>query len=226
VSSPWLAEAGAVFVKEWRSELRGRSSLSTLALFAITTLVVLSLALGPVGVSRANRVWISPTILWILLFFSAALGLPRAFVREEESHTATALRLAATPSALFAGKLLYTLTLLAALEALVAPLFLAALQVEVPRPGLFAAALALGGLGLAAASTLVAAIAAQGEGRTTLFSVLALPLLVPLLLLAISLTRAALAPEAPIEPALPQLLLYDGTVVVAGFMLFPAVWNP
>jgi heme exporter protein B len=226
VSSPWLAEAGAVFVKEWRSELRGRSSLSTLALFAITTLVVLSLALGPVGVSRANRVWISPTILWILLFFSAALGLPRAFVREEESHTATALRLAATPSALFTGKLLYTLTLLAALEALVAPLFLAALQVEVPRPGLFAAALALGGLGLAAASTLVAAIAAQGEGRTTLFSVLALPLLVPLLLLAISLTRAALAPEAPIEPALPQLLLYDGTVVVAGFMLFPAVWNP
>ena len=100
MSSPWLAEAAAVFVKEWRSELRGRSSLATLALFAVTTLVVLSLALGPVGVSRANRLWIAPAILWILLFFAAALGLPRAFVHEEESRTAIA-RLGAVQEGIF-----------------------------------------------------------------------------------------------------------------------------
>ncbi|MEZ5312183.1 MAG: heme exporter protein CcmB [Thermoanaerobaculia bacterium] len=163
MSSAWIAEAGALFAKEWRTELRGRHAISTLALFAVTTLVVLSLALGPVGVSREDRTWVAPVVLWILLLFSASLGLPRSFVREEESRTAIALRLAATPSALFAGKLLYTLTLLFALELLVAPLFLAALQIEVARWGLFGLALGLGGAGLAAASTLVAAIAAQGE---------------------------------------------------------------
>ncbi|MGE0641100.1 MAG: heme exporter protein CcmB [Thermoanaerobaculia bacterium] len=226
MSSAWIAEAGALFAKEWRTELRGRHAISTLALFAVTTLVVLSLALGPVGVSREDRTWVAPVVLWILLLFSASLGLPRSFVREEESRTAIALRLAATPSALFAGKLLYTLTLLFALELLVAPLFLAALQIEVARWGLFGLALGLGGAGLAAASTLVAAIAAQGEGKTTLFSVLALPVLVPLLLLAITLTRAAFEPTGLPDGILLQLVLYDGTVVVAGFMLFPAVWNP
>lgn len=226
MSSDWLAEASAIFVKEWRTELRGRHALSTLALFAITILVVVSLALGPVGVSREDRTWIAPVVLWILLLFSAALGLPRAFVREEESRTAIALRLAATPSALYAGKLLFTLSILLLLELLVAPLFLAALQLDVARAGAFVLALALGGLGLAAASTLVAAIAAQGEGKTTLFSVLALPVLVPLLLLAVTLTRAAFAETTDLAPIVTQLLLYDGSVVVAGFMLFPAVWNP
>lgn len=226
MSSSWVAEALAVFSKEWRTELRGRHSLSTLALFSVTILVVVSLALGPVGVSREDRTWVAPVVLWILLLFSALLGLPRAFVREEESRTAVALRLAATPSALYAGKLLFTFSLLIVLEILVAPLFLAALQLEPARVGVLALALAAGGLGLAAASTLVAAIAAQGEGKTTLFPVLALPVLVPLLLLAVILTRAALDAAAPLDPALTQLLLYDATVVVAGFMLFPAVWNP
>lgn len=226
MSSGWLAEAAAVFAKEWRTELRGRQALSTLALFAVTTLVVVSLALGPVGVSRDDRVWIAPVMLWILLLFSAALGLPRAFAREEEAKTAIALRLAATPSALYLGKLAYTWTLLAAIEALVAPLFLAALQIEVVRLAPFVLALAAGGFGLAAASTLVAAIAAQGEARTTLFSVLALPVLVPLLLLAVTLTRLAFGGEEPVTPVLTQILLYDGTVAVVGFMLFPAVFNP
>lgn len=226
MSYGWPAEAIAVFAKEWRTELRGRHAISTLALFAITTLVVVSLALGPIGVSSAERAWIAPVVLWILLLFSASLGLPRAFVREEESRTAIALRLAATPSALYAGKLLFTLSLLLALELLLAPLFLAALQVEVERIGVFAAALALGAVGLAGASTLIAAIAAQGEGKTTLFPVLALPVLVPLLLLAVTLSRAAFDETSLLEPAMTQLLLYDGTVVVAGFMLFPAVWNP
>jgi heme exporter protein B len=225
MSSAWPAEAKAVFLKEWRTELRGRQALSTLGLFALTTLVVVSLALGPVGLSRDDRAWIAPVILWILLLFSSALGLPRAFAREEESRTAIALRLSATPSALYAGKLLYSLSLLAALELLVAPLFLAALQLDVVRFAPFALALALGGIGLAAASTLVAAIAAQGEGRTTLFSVLALPVLVPLLLLAVTLTRAAFDPGAALDPFVTLLVLYDASVVVVGFMLFPPVWN-
>ena len=100
------------------------------ALFAVTTLVVVSLALGPVGVQRtAERIAVAPVLLWLILLFAAAAGLPRAFVHEEESHTATALRLAATPSALFAGKRAYSLSLLAASRRPSTPLFLALLQI-------------------------------------------------------------------------------------------------
>ncbi len=223
--SNWLAETLAVFAKDWRSELRTRYALNTILLFALSTLVIVSLALGPLGTRPADRAAVLPVVLWLILLFAAAAGLPRGFAHEEETHTATALRLAATPSALFCGKLLYSLTLLAALEVLVVPLFLAMVQLEVDRPWLLVSALLAGGYGLAAGSTLVAAIVAQARGKAALFSVLAFPVLVPLLLLAVALTRAAVGGD-PAADALRQLLLYDASVTVAGLMLFPAVWNP
>ena len=223
--STWAAEAAAVFAKEWRCELRTRYALNTLGLFAFTTLVVVSVSLGPLGVSLSQGTAVLPVLLWVILLFSAAAGLPRAFVHEEETQTATALRLAATPSALFCGKLLYGLTLTLALEVLVTPVFVAMTSLTVRSPGLLAGVLAAGGFGLAAGSTLVAAIIAQARAKGTLFSVLAFPVLLPLLLIAVELTRGAVAGD-PADVALLQLLLYDATVTVAGFMLFPVVWNP
>jgi heme exporter protein B len=224
-ASTWAAEAMAVFAKEWRVEFRTRYALSSLGLFAFTTLVVVSVSLGPLGVSLAQGTAVLPVLLWIILLFSAAAGLPRAFVHEEETQTATALRLAATPSALFCGKLLFGLTLTFALEILVTPVYVAMTSLTVKSPGLLAAVLAAGGFGLAAGSTLVAAIIAQARAKGTLFSVLAFPVLLPLLLIAVELTRGAVAGDAA-DVALLQLLLYDASVTVAGFMLFPVVWNP
>lgn len=223
--SSWAAEAGAIFAKEWRCELRSRYALSTLALFAFTTLVVVSLALGPLGVARSKGSVLLPVLLWLILLFALTAGLPRAFVHEEESKTAAALRLAATPSAVYCGKLLFGLTLTVLLEALITPLFLAMTGLSVAAPGLLVATLAAGGVGLAAGSTLVAAIMGQAKSRGNLFAVMAFPILLPLLLLAIELTQNA-ADGAAAGVALPQLLLYDGSVTIVGLMLFPAVWNP
>ncbi len=224
-ASTWAAEAVAVFAKEWRCELRTRYALSTLALFAFTTLVVVSVSLGPLGVMKSQGSAVLPVLFWIIILFSVAAGLPRAFVQEEESQTAIALRLSATPSALFCGKLAYGLTVIFALEALITPVYVAIMSLSVRAPGLLVVALAAGGYGLAAGSTLVAAIIAQARSKGTLFAVMAFPVLLPLLLLAIELTRNALGGE-PAGVALSQLLLYDGAVTIAGLMLFPAVWNP
>jgi heme exporter protein B len=224
-ASTWAAEAAAVFVKEWRCEFRTRYALNTLALFAFTTLVVVSFSLGPLGVSRSQGTSVLPVLLWIILLFSVAAGLPRSFVQEEEAQTAMALRLAATPSALFCGKLLYGLTLVLALEVLVTPAYLVMTSLDVTSPGLLAAVLAAGGYGLASGSTLVASIIAQARSKGTLFSVLSFPVLLPLLVIAVQLTQGAVSGD-PGGVALPVLLLYDASVTVAGLMLFPVVWNP
>jgi heme exporter protein B len=221
----WIAASLAVLRKDWRTELRARHALGSVALFALSSLVVLSLALGPLGAAGSERRTVLPALLWILILFAAAAGIPRAFVHEEEARTAIALRLAATPSALFAGKLLYAVSLTWLVESLLAPLFLALMQLEVAGGGEFVAALLLGGIAVASASVLVAAIAAQAAARGPLFAVLAFPVLLPAVLLAVDATRAAISGD-PAGPALAQLALYDGSVVVAGMMLFPALWNP
>jgi heme exporter protein B len=228
MSSDWAAEAAAVFAKEWRCELRTRHALATLGLFALTTLLVASLVFGPIGNDAAMAARVVPVLVWLILLFAACAGLPRVFVHEEESRTATALRLAARPSTLFAGKLAHVATLVLALETVVAPLAIVLFDLEVAHGGRLVAALVAGGMAVAAATTLLAAIVAQGRGASTLFAVLALPVLLPALALAVAATRAALGAGSgdDLGASLELLLLYDGSVVVAGFLLFPAVWNP
>ena len=221
----WWRQCLAIAEKEWRTELRTRHAIMAVLLFAVTTLVTISLALGPAGVSTPERATVLPVLLWILLLFAVATGLPRAFGQEEETHTATALRLSVEPSALYAGKTLYGLSLVVAVEALVTPLFLGLTGLPVPHAGRLVAALGLGALGLAAVSTLIAAMVARASNRGALFPVLAFPVLLPLLLLAVELTRSAVTGE-PAPGVITQLLLYDGALATAGLMLFPPVWNP
>lgn len=220
----FCARAFAVLAKDWRTELRSRYALNSLALFAFSTLVTVSMALGPIGSSDEAESML-PVVLWLILLFAATAGLPRTFVGEEETHTAIALRLSAEPEAVFAGKLGFALTLTFALEILVVPLFLAMTDLVPKQPGLFVATLLAGGFGLAAGSTLVAAMVAQARGKGTLFAVLLLPILVPLLVMAVALTRAAVSGEPPLVE-ITQVLLYDGMVTIGGFLLFPPVWNP
>jgi heme exporter protein B len=220
----WLAETWAILSKEWRCELRTRYALSTVLLFAFTTLIAVSISVGPAGASPEQRP-LMPVLLWLILLFAATAGLPRTFVHEEETHTADPLRLSARPSCLFCGKTLYNMTLLFILEAAVTPLFVVLLQLEVHDPASFIATLAVGGVGLAVGSTLIAAMVAQARVRGPLFAVLAFPILLPLLKLVIDASFVAVSGDAP-GPALILAILYDSMVTVASLMLFPAVWNP
>ena len=227
--SIWAAETRAVLAKEWQTELRTRYALNTVGLFAFSTLVVVSIALGPAGTSEAARPFV-PVLLWLILLFAASAGLPRTFVHEEESGSAIALRLSARPSCVFCGKALYNLSLIWLLEILVTPLFLGMLQLPVPQPGTLALALLVGGYGLAIGSTLTAAMVAQANARGPLFAVLAFPILLPVLKFSIDATVGAGTSDALLvaqgQVALKMALLYDASLTVASLMLFPPIWNP
>lgn len=214
----------AVFGKDWRAELRTRYALSTVFLFSLTTLMVVSLSIGPIGGSAEARPLL-PVFLWLILLFAASAGLPRTFVHEEESRSADALRLSAQPSAVFAGKCLYNLTLIMALVLVVTPLFVGMLALPIVNARAFVLGLIAGAFGLAVASTLIAAMVAQARARGPLFAVLAFPILLPLLKLAIDVSLGAVF-GTPVEIALTLAFLYDAMIVVASLMLFPAIFNP
>jgi heme exporter protein B len=220
-----LAAGRAVFVKDLRSEWRTRVALSSLMLFAFAVLVLVGYALGPTRLAPEDRPMVNSVLLWIVLFFSAMTGLSRAFVKEEEGGTAAALRLSAPPASVLLGKLLVNLLLLLALDAFAVPLFLALMSFEIRQPGLFLAILLLGGLGLASASTFVAAIVSKASSKGTLFAVLATPLLIPPLVAAVSGTTAAATQDdfAAGAEFLKLLVSYAGVMTTAAFFLFDAV---
>lgn len=222
-----LRAAAAVFVKDLRTEWRTRVAINALLLFAFSVLVLVGYAVGPTRLTLEDRPVVNSVLLWIVLFFSAMTGLSRAFVNEEETGTAAALRLTAPPASVFLGKLLANLALLAVVMSVVVPLFLALMSFGVAAPGLFLAVLALGGVGIAAASTFIAAIVSKTAAKGALFAVLATPLLLPPLVAAVTGTRiAATEPDLAAGLDVVRLLFaYDGLMVTASFLLFDAVWR-
>jgi heme exporter protein B len=224
---PILAGARAVLMKDVRTEWRTRVALSALFLFAFAVLVLVGYAVGPTRLSPEDRPTVNSVLLWIVIFFSAMTGLSRVFVREEETGTASALRLRAAPHAVFLGKLFANALLLLVLSLFVVPIFIGMMSFGIECPALLVSLLVLGGFGLAAASTFVAAIVAKASAKSTLFAVLATPLLLPPLVAAVMGTRVA-ATEADLSAGIDFLKLlfaYDGVMTTAAFLLFDAVWR-
>jgi heme exporter protein B len=223
----WRA-AWAVFRKDLRSELRTRYALNALAVFALTVVLVVSFYLGPQLSPRDSTTpAIQATLLWIALFFAALTGLARAFTHEEEVQTATLLRLHASSLAVFVGKWLLNVLLLAVLSVVVTLLLSVLLKLRVVNLMLLATTLLIGGLGLAATLTFIAAIIAKASARSALFAVLTFPVAFPLLVLAITATEQALI-GGSWSPALPQLQglgAYAVATHVAALLLFPFVWD-
>jgi len=224
--SRWLAEALAVAAKDLRAEFRTRVALNSLVLFALTTLAAVSYTIGPYRLSTEDRPFLLSVLLWIVIFFAALAGLDRSFVKEEESHTAPLLRLAAAPTVVWAGKLLYNLVLIMVLMAMLVPLFCVLMGFEIAMPWRFAAVLAAGGFGLAVTTTIIAAIIAQALTRGALFSVLSLPLLLPLLIFLIQGTTAAATSDLDTyRESLRAILSMAGAMTIFSAFLFPVVWR-
>ncbi|MDQ6894156.1 MAG: heme exporter protein CcmB [Acidobacteriota bacterium] len=220
----FLRRSLAVCGKDALQELRRRIAVASVLFFAAASLTLVSFAIGPFGLPPEARERVCSALLWVLLFFSAATGLPRAFVREEESGTALALRLVAPATAVLAGKTLFNFALFAAIAAVTAPAFALLLGWRIGSIGAFAAVLALGGLGLSIVSTFLSALVARASQKSVLFVVISFPLLAPLLLPAIAATVSASLGDVP-WTALRVLVAYDGAAACGAYLLAGAAWE-
>ena len=221
-----LAEALAVAAKDLQTEFRTRVALNSLGLFAVTVLAAVSYTVGPYRIATEDRPFLLAVLMWIVIFFAALAGLDRSFVKEEESHTAPLLRLAASPLAVWLGKLLFNLLLIYLLLAILVPLFCILMGYRVLMVGHFVLILALGGYALAVTTTIVAAIIARALTRGALFSVLSLPLLLPLLIFLIQGTAATADGSLEvIQSTVRAVVSMGGIMTVVSVALFPAVWS-
>lgn len=220
----WVRAALAVFLKDWRSELRTRYAMSALVMFVVTTISIILFSLGGEGASPE----VLSGMLWVVIFFSAMSGLARTFVMEEERGTGMTLALMTPPGAVFAGKLLFNLVLGSGLTLLAVGLYAFFINGFVVQTlSIFLVTIVLGSVGLAAASTIIAAIIARANTKGTLYPVLSFPILLPLLMTVINATRLA-ADGVPFGEAAGEfqiLISYIVVVITASAMLFEYIWK-
>jgi heme exporter protein B len=220
----WMRAAVAVFLKDVRSELRTRYAISALVMFVVTTISIILFSLGGEGASPD----VLAGMLWVVIFFAAMSGLSRTFVMEEERGTGMTLQLMTPASAVFAGKLMFNLALGAGLTLLTVVLYAIFINGFIVQTlSLFLLTILLGSIGLAAASTIIAAIIARANTKGTLYPVLSFPILLPLLMTVINATRLA-ADGAPLSEAAGEfqiLISYIVVVITTSSLLFEYIWK-
>ncbi len=220
-----MAKALAVWRKDIRCEFRTRYAVNAIMLFGVTTLVVVSFAVGQKNLLPE----VYSALFWIIIFFSAMSGLAHIFVREEESKTATVLRLTSDTTPIYLGKLGYNVVLLALLQIVIAPLFLLLTDATLYDPALFIVIVILGSIGLAGATTLIAAIISRASVKGALFAVLSFPILLPLLIGVINATTKALSASgggfSGSSSELQLLVSYAVVMITASLLLFEFVWE-
>ena len=213
----------AVLSKDLHLETRSRYALNTILMFAVTTLAVVSYALGQSGLPSR----LLAALYWIIIFFSAMAALSQVFVREEEAQTAMTLRLKADPTAVYLGKLFFNLILLSLLTGVITPLFFILTDAPTVNIGGFVLVVAVGVIGLCGATTLVAAVISKAAVKGALFAVLSFPLLIlPLMMLVSATDRlwSGLSFGSAMTP-IEGLIAYAVVMITASLMLFKFVWQ-
>ena len=194
----FLRTAWLVLRKDLAIEARSWEVLTTTLFFAASCVLVFAFAFVKEGQAAEDA---AAGILWIAIAFSGTLALGRTFERERYGETLRALLMAPAPRpALYVGKLLGMLALLAMAEAMLVPMVAFLFQATLfTRPLLLAGLLAGGTIGFAAVGTLFAAMLVRARSRDVLLPILLYPITIPVIIAGVRGTSALLA-DTPDEP--------------------------
>ncbi|MGA1197431.1 MAG: heme exporter protein CcmB [Candidatus Latescibacterota bacterium] len=196
--SLFITQTLAIFEKDLRTEWRTKERLSAMVFFAFLVVLIFNFVFEPGSPIMQSA---APGIFWIATTFAGLMGLGRAFAIEKQNDCLLGLRLTpADPGAIFLGKMLGNITAMLFLEALILPILVVFLDIEIfsvlPRLSI---PILLGTLGFAAVGTLFAAMSMNTRLQEALLPILTLPVLTPALLAAVEAFRGILAGDALID---------------------------
>ena len=214
-----------VMRKDFTIEAKSREILYTTLLFALSCVLVFSIAFVKEGEPLEDA---AAGILWIAVAFAGTLALGRTFERERYGETLRALLLAPAPrAAIYVGKMLGIVLLLAVVELLLVPLVAVLFHAPLfAEPLLLAALLASGTLGFSAVGALFAAMLVRARTRDVMLPILLYPMTVPVMIAGVRGTSAVLQSPADTASAVMWIVLlasFDVVFVTVALWTFEPV---
>ena len=220
-----LREISTLLAKDFRLEWRQRAALGGLLLYVGSTVFVCFLSFSLRGGTPPPPAW--NALLWIILLFAALNAVAKGFMQEspgQRLYYNTLVR----PQAVILAKMMNNTLLLMVVALLGLFLYTVFLGNPIQDLPLFVANLLLGAVGFATTLTLVSGIAAKAGGNgATLMAILSFPLMVPMLLLLIKVSKNALdgLDRGLSQQSILTLLALNMIVGATSYLLFPFLWR-
>jgi len=219
-----FSEISGLLKKEITIELRQKYAINGILLYLAGTVFICYLSINLQATQLHPIIW--NALYWIILLFTAVNAVAKSFLHES-AGLMTYYYTIASGQSIIASKIIYYSLLLTGLAVIGLGFYGLVLGNPVQNPGLFIINIMLGSVGMATTLSLVSSIAAKAQNNQTLLAILGLPLLIPVLLMSIKISKNALdgLPWASSYDELAVLGSIDAIVCALAIILFPYIWR-
>ncbi len=219
-----IREIKALIDKEIRLELRQKYAINGMLLYIVSTVYVCYLSFRLKTNHIDNITW--NTLFWIIILFTAVNAIAKSFTQERYGRLLYYYTLA-SPVGIILSKIVYNTLLMLLLSLVGFGVYALVMGNPVGDVGLYLLALVLGAIGFASTLTMIAGIASKAENSATLMAILSFPIIIPMLLMLIKVSKNAMdgLDRGQSSDEIMMLLAMDAIVLVLSVILFPFLWK-
>jgi heme exporter protein B len=217
-----------LFKKEVTLEWRSKYAFNGVLLYVVSTVFVcyISFNLNP-GFSGSKSypiVW--NVLFWIIMLFASVNAIAKSFMQESKSRLLYYYSIA-SPQAIILSKTIYNILLMSLLSLLALLVYILFFTNNVGDPLYYFFTVLLGSISFSTVFTMISAIASKAGNNGTLMAILSFPVIIPVILLLIRLSKNAMdgIDRSLSYGNIGALLAVNVIVVVTSLLLFPYLWR-
>ncbi|MTI38580.1 heme exporter protein CcmB [Fulvivirga lutimaris] len=210
--------------KELKIEWRNKYALNGILLYLVSTIFICYLSFN-VKYNQLNVVtW--NALFWIIILFASINAVAKSFIQEKQERLLYYYTII-SPQALIFARIIYNALLLVLVALLGFFFYGLILGNPVVNTWLFVAIILLASVGFSSTLTLISAIASKAGNNQTLMAVLGFPIILPMLLMVIKVSKNAID-GLELSASLDELITLLAINIIVGavsFLLFPYLWR-
>ncbi|MFC6101764.1 heme exporter protein CcmB [Olivibacter domesticus] len=215
-----LKQVSLLVQKEITLEWRSKYALNGILLYVISTVFVCYQAFKSVHPIIWNA------LFWIIMLFAAINAITKSFVQESRGRQLYYYSLVSA-KAVILSKIIYNVLLMLLLSAVAFFVYSTIFKNKLGDPTLYFITVMLGNLSFATVLTMVSGISAKAGNNGTLMAILSFPVIIPLLIVLIKLSKNAMdgLDRSISYNEITVLLAINLIVITVSLLLFPYIWR-
>ncbi len=210
--------------KEFLSEWRQRYALNGIVLYLASTIFVVYMSFRLKAGAIDEPTW--NALFWIIILFTATNAVAKSFIQESPGRLLYYYSLA-KPEAFIVSKTIYYSVLMISMAFVGLSFYSLVMGSPVADLTMFLTVTCLGSIGLASALTMISGIASKAPNSSSLMAILSFPVLIPLLLIIIKTSKAAMdgLDRGVYLDDMLILVAINAIIIAVSYLLFPYLWR-
>ncbi|MXV51551.1 ABC transporter permease [Pedobacter sp. HMF7647] len=215
-----IAQVKTLVKKEIVLEWRSKYALNGILLYVVSTIFVCYLSFRKIDPLTWNA------LFWIIMLFASINAISKSFVQESRSRQLYYYSIV-SPQAVIISKIIYNVMLMLVLAVVAISVYSLVFQNPLGDPLYYFLSVVIGSISFSCVFTMISGIASRAGNNSTLMAILSFPVIIPLLIVLIKLSKNAMdgLDRSVSYDEIGVLAAINVIVVTVSLLLFPYLWR-